>query len=203
MKIITSLGGESKPIVATFKTQCVLQLWETTILSFQCTHTLFTDQTFDSLYFASEAQLNKVMEMLEISIYGLLGLILLKIWQHLCFMSLRSQLLPKICNSLDHSWSFYVPIMIWICLFFFLSGPTSSHYILRKINIQTKLLSHLENLFSNRQMLLHIIDLITENLLHALYQMKLLYFWGCHLLHGFSRLLTHSHSTYLSIRMWV
>lgn len=42
-------------------------------------HTVFTNQTFDSLHFASEAQLNKVMEMLEISIYcGLLGLISMK-----------------------------------------------------------------------------------------------------------------------------
>ena len=77
MKNITSLGRESKPAVATSKIPHLLQLWETTICS---VHKVFTNQTFDPLHFASEAQLNKIMEMLEISIYYvLLGLISLKI----------------------------------------------------------------------------------------------------------------------------
>lgn len=66
---------------------------------------------------------------------------------------------------------FYALITTGTCLF--LSGPTSSHYILRKINIQTKLLSHLENLFSNRQMHLPLLDL---NILSTLYQMELFTF---------------------------
>lgn len=118
MKIITSLGRVSKPTVAISKTQCVLQLWETTVLSFQCTHCSQTKHLIHCTLL--QKHINKVMEMLEISIYyGVWGLISLK---NLTTSMFHITEVLVITLNVQFPWPFgvfHAPITTWICLIFF------------------------------------------------------------------------------------